>query len=212
MEKQISFQPVSAKHRDSYGGTLRRSRKGRGVRPLACKLSLHVVFKINRSRLKHRSLRSNHGFKLIHAVVQRYANMFFVKVEQISIQHDHLHLLIRTSTRSSFHFFFRVVAGQIAQEFLKRGLSFEKRKRRPKPRVTGTPHVTSKDPGTSEDFWKHRPFSRVVRGYRACKIVRDYIQLNEKEVLGVIRYSKRRLRGLSSSDWRLLWELNWKSI
>jgi hypothetical protein len=54
-------------------------------------------------------------------------------------------------------------------------------------------------------LWKHRPFSRVVRGYRAYKIVRNYIQLNEKEVLGEIKYQSLRLRGLSMSDWKILW-------
>ena len=218
MEKQFSFCGVGSKHRYSHGGSLRRVRKGRGARPLACKLPLHVVFKINSSRLKHRSLRSNRGFKLIHYIVQRYAAMFFVKVEQITIQHDHLHLLIRTSRRSSFHFFFRVVAGQIAQEFLKRGLSFEKGELGRRPSVTGTPHVTKKagdrsrdredrstEVSPSEGFWKFRPFSRVVKGLKAYKIVRDYIQLNEQEVTGRIKYSKLRLKGLSSADWRVLW-------
>ncbi len=222
MEKQFTFYGVSSKHRYSHGGSLRRVRKGRGVRPLACKLPLHVVLKINPSRLKHRSLRAHRSFKLIHYIVQRYAQMFYVKVEQITIQHDHLHLLIRTSRRSSFHYFFRVVAGQIAQEFLKRGLSFENHEVQRKTRVTDTPQVTKKAGDRSRDredlasnkssqknetaeFWKFRPFSRVVKGYKAYKTVRDYIQLNELEATGRIQYSKLRLRGLSSADWCVLW-------
>ena len=45
-----------------------------------------------------------------------------------------------------------------------------------------------------------------MRGYKAYLVVRDYIELNEKEVTGVIRYSKNRLKGLSMADWKLLWE------
>ena len=207
MAKQFSFDQVGSKHKYSHGGALRRLSGGRGVRPLACKLPLHVVFKINRSRLKRRSLRSNQSFRLIHKIVRNYAKMFFVKVEQITIQPDHLHLLIRTSRRSLFHHFFRVVAGQIAQQFLKWGLSFEKTERWPKARVTGTPNqgLNMKYPERSEDFWKFRPFSRVVKGYKAYQIIKDYIQLNEQEVTGVIKYSKLRLRGLSSAEWNLLW-------
>jgi hypothetical protein len=54
-------------------------------------------------------------------------------------------------------------------------------------------------------LWKYRPFSRVVRGYKAYRIVRDYVQLNEKEITGQIPYRKQRLKGLSSSEWEALW-------
>jgi hypothetical protein len=50
-----------------------------------------------------------------------------------------------------------------------------------------------------------RPFSRVIKGWKAYRIVKDYIQLNIKEALGEIRYNKRRLKGLSTSEWDILW-------
>src|SRR3989344_5359383 len=92
-----------------------------------------------------------------------------------------LHCLIRASHRHLFQNFFRVVAGQIAQRI---------------EMVTDTPN--------SKKLWKYRPFSRVLRGYNALKIVRDYIQLNELEALGVIKYNKKRLCGLSTSEWEIL--------
>ena len=54
-------------------------------------------------------------------------------------------------------------------------------------------------------LWMYRPFSRVVRGYKTYKVVRNYIQLNEKEALGIIPYKKNRLRGLSLAEWEILW-------
>jgi hypothetical protein len=45
----------------------------------------------------------------------------------------------------------------------------------------------------------------VVRGWKAYQTVRDYIQLNEKEATGEIRYKKNRLRGLSAGEWEILW-------
>jgi hypothetical protein len=54
-------------------------------------------------------------------------------------------------------------------------------------------------------LWKYRPFTRVVRGFKAYKLVRDYIQLNEKEATGEIRYSKQRLRGLLADELSRLW-------
>ncbi len=67
-------------------------------------------------------LRVSRRFKLIHFLIQKYAVKFFIKVEQVSIQNDHIHLLIRTSRRSLYQHFFRVLAGQIAQVFEKEGL------------------------------------------------------------------------------------------
>lgn len=61
------------------------------------------------------------------------------------------------------------------------------------------------DPQTGTGLWKHRPFSRVVRGWRAYRIVRDYIQLNELEARGAIPYRESRLKGMSSADWEILW-------
>jgi REP element-mobilizing transposase RayT len=149
--------------------------------------------------------------------MQKYSQKFFIKIEQVSIQSDHIHCLIRTSRRSNFHYFFRVVAGQIAQQFENLELLnspaptwskslptvmpktlLKMKKEEDQSSVTDTPRAELR-------LWKYRPFSRVVRGYKAYLIVRDYIQLNEKEATKVIRYSKSRLKGLSLGDWELLW-------
>lgn len=193
--KQFSFDQIKSRDRYSYGGTLRQKRIGRGQRPLACKQALHVVFKVHKSRLRHRGLRSAQGFALIHKIIKQYAARFFVKIEHLSIQNDHIHLLVRTNRRSHFHFFFRVVAGQIAQRFQKEGLLLNPAKKT----------VTDTHPVQGTRLWKYRPFSRVVIGWRAFSIALNYIQLNEQEALGKIRYQKKRLRGLSSSDWEILW-------
>ena len=78
-------------------------------------------------------------------------------------------------------------------------------------------HVESKDPlqirnktreikgEGSLKLWKYRPFSRVVKGWKAYQIVRHYIQINEKEANREIRYRKERLKGLSLAEWQLLW-------
>lgn len=193
---QYSFYKTPRGHQFCHGGELRKSRRGRGQRPLSCKEPLHTVFKINKLNLRHQSLRSPQTFLLVQKIVARYAKRFMVKIEQISIQHDHIHILIRTSRRSLYHHFFRVVAGQLAQRFEKEGLLRD---------VTGTPKSAERRIKRKVKLWMHRPFSRVVRGYRAYKIVRNYIQLNEKEVLGQIMYQSQRLRGLSLGVWQILW-------
>ena len=120
--KQLVLFKTNWKHQLSHGGVLRNKRAGRGQRPLSCKEPLHLVFKLDSSRLRHRSLRSYRGFALTQKIIRKYSSHFAVKVEQLSIQNDHIHALVRTSRRSQYQHFFRVVAGQIAQRFEKEGL------------------------------------------------------------------------------------------
>jgi putative transposase len=181
-------------HKLSYGGSLRNQRVGRTARPLSTKAPIHCVLKINRKHTRI-GLRSYQAFAMINQLLNTYAKRFMVKVEQVSIQGDHIHLLIRASRRSPYQNFFRVVAGQIAQQFLGRKWLL----------VTDTPKGQKKGHGKRGKLWKYRPFTRIVVGWRAYKIVRHYIQLNEKEILGEIPYRKERLKGLSSSEWKLLW-------
>ncbi len=59
--------------------------------------------------------------------------------------------------------------------------------------VTDTPNV-----------WKARPFTRVIRGWKAYRTAIFYVLLNRKEADGIIPYRKNRLKGLSSVEWELL--------
>ena len=193
--KQLSLIPSVGKFQYNHGGVLRQKRRGRKQRPLSSKDAVHLVFKARREVLKESSFRGRKSFSLCHQILKKYARRFFVKIEQLSIQGDHIHLLIRCSRRSQFHAFFRVSAGQIAQVFQKQNLLSVGAS------VTDTP----RSPAPLGRLWKYRPFTRVVKSFTALKIVRDYIQLNEQEALGKIRYTKNQLKGLSSVDWQILW-------
>ncbi|WP_413576992.1 transposase [Bdellovibrio sp. HCB290] len=172
-------------HRLSYGGDLRKSSFGRGSRPLSAKNPIHLVLKINKFAVRG-GLRNPHVFRLLNTLLKRYSLKFFVKIEQVSIQNDHVHILIRGGRRSKLQSFFRVVPGQFAQ------------------RLTDTPQRGRED----LKIWKHRPFTRVVKGHRAYKTVRNYIQLNECEANGR-PYSKNRLRGMSHEQIKELWSGKW---
>lgn len=207
-QESFSFAKTKSAHRFCHGGVLRKQRAGRGQRPLSSKESLHLVLKVRREKLRSESLRTPANFQLIHEIIRRYSQKFFVQIEQISIQGDHLHVLIRTKRRSHFHHFFRVTAGQIAQRFQNEG--------RLKNQVTGTSSTAAKAAANRKyassqtkvkgtKLWKYRPYSRFVRGRKAYQTVRNYIQLNEQEAKGKIKYNKDRLKGLSNSEWEILW-------
>ncbi len=130
----------------SYGGTLRQKRNGRGTRPLSSREPLHLVLKVNKEKVS-RGLRTPKRFLLIHQILEKYALKFFVKVEQISVQGDHIHINLRATRRSNYQSFFRVLAGQIAQQFEKAGLLTA---------VTDTPGRGKK---TGRGLWRYRPFT-----------------------------------------------------
>ena len=178
-----------AKNRFAHGGELRKTRAGRGARPLSTKSAIHLVFKANR-RMQRLGYRSPKGFAICNSVIKRYAKRFFVKIEELAICSDHVHLSVRFTKRSLGQHFLRVVAGQIAQQMEKHGL-----------KVTDTPKGLRK----KRSLWKHRVFSRVTRGWREAMHLMLYVRLNRKEAEGKIPYRKARLKGLSSAEWELLW-------
>ncbi len=182
LKKQLAFEKVNYKLSDSHGGDLRKKRRGRKARPLSTKQAIHLVLKIDRKKIK-RGFRSPLGFVICNSVIKRYSKRFFVKIDQLAICGDHIHMIVKLSRRSFGQHFFRVVAGQIAQQMKNNGFW-----------VTDTPSV-----------WKVRPFTRVVRGWQAYKTALDYVRLNLKEAEGKIPYKKERLRGLSSAEWEILW-------
>ncbi|WP_210415674.1 transposase [Bdellovibrio sp. ZAP7] len=181
-QQTFSSLKIPSKHRYCHGGILRRSSKGRGARPLSHKDPIHLLFKVNKIAVKG-GLRSLRSFSLMNRVLKRYSAKFYVKVEQFSVQMDHVHMLVRGSRRSNLQSFMRVLAGQFAQT------------------LTDTHSLKHEGP----KVWKYRPFSRVIKGFRPYQTVRNYIQLNELEALGR-PYSKTRLRGLSQEQLVELWE------
>ena len=179
--QQLQLFKETWSHRFCGGGTLRNSRRGRQARPLSTKDPLHLVFKVNKGTVTG-GLRAPRNSARLQKVLRKYAKRFYIRIEQFSIQTDHIHILIRAPKRTLAQHFFRVLAGQFAQCLTK---SF-------------------RQSYTGKRIWKHRPFSRVVRGWKPYLIIRDYIQLNEQEALGRT-YSKTRLRGLSLKQREELW-------
>ncbi|MFN8945337.1 MAG: transposase, partial [Pseudobdellovibrionaceae bacterium] len=149
--KQLSFQSTNWKHRFAHGGSLRQLAKGRGARPLSSREPLHLVFKINKAKMRG-GLRGWKSQKIIKFLFQKYAKKFFVRIDQITIQRDHIHVIVRSPRRFYFQSFFKVIAGQIAQVFQKQGLlKSDEELLKPNQGMTATPKGTG--------LWKYRPFS-----------------------------------------------------
>jgi len=208
--KQLGFQKINWKHQHNHGGTLRKKRAGRKARPLSTKQPIHLVFKANKEVLRG-GFRTRRRFMLIHFLLKKYAKRFWIRIDKVSIQFDHIHLIVRAPRRAKYLDFFRVIAGQIAQRFEKDGLLNLVTCHAAKAAVTDTPETTKglvQSGGIQQKvalkLWKFRPFTRVVIGYRAYQRARDYLLLNDLEAIGKIPYRKERLRGLSASEWELI--------
>ncbi len=189
---QLGFEKINWSHRYAHGGSLRNFRAGRTARAISSKDPIHLVFKANRKCVPG-GLRQPRRFRRIHQLCDRYAKRFFIKLDKMSIQGDHIHILVRTAKRSGLQNFLRVFAGQIAQRFEAEGLS-----RRIFADSTDIIERRHK-------LWKYRPFTRVVKGRRAYVTVTLYVELNEQEAQGKIPYRKDRLRGIQIDEWRIFW-------
>jgi REP element-mobilizing transposase RayT len=206
--KQTAFQKINWQHRYAHGGSLRQKRAGRKERAISLKDPIHLVLKTNRECVPG-GFRTPKRFRLIHQVCDRYSKRFFVKIEKMSVQGDHLHLIVRATKRSGFQHFLRVFTGQIAQQFENKGLIELQHTVKALAQVTGTPgRYTNQTKSLEKErrkLWKYRPFTRVVKSYRAYLTLRDYVQLNEQEARGQIRYRGNRLKALRDDEWRVLW-------
>ncbi len=169
------------RNKSCYGGVLRNHRSKRQSRRLSNKRFHHLTFKLNRN-VHAASLRTPKTYLICQHVIRAYAKRFRVKIASHSIQHDHIHLLVRSDRKSNYQSFFRVVAGQIAQ------------------RVTDTFHCVK----FKQNFWKYRPFTRIVRSRKSYLITKAYIRMNELEGRGIIPYQKKRLKCSTPQLWSLL--------
>ena len=136
-----------------HGGQLSLGKR-KERRTLCSKRAIHLILKSNKP-----ILRANKN--KIEKATRKYAKRFSIKIYQESIQRDHLHSLIRISSRQSYSKFIRALTSYLARH-LGRGL------------------------------WKLLPFTRVVNWGRSYKIVKEYIEMNEREILGLQPYRKRK--------------------
>lgn len=190
--KQLNFIPQSRYNsRKEHGGSLLLGRR-RKQRPLSVKTPLHLVLKSDfatssRSLLRHRPL--------IESIIKNAQRRFHIRVYEMAIVSNHIHLLIKGKHRRDIQNFFRVVAGHIAQEILRQFpiLESERHKKHwggapSRQRQTEAPHATR---DKENKFWQTRLYSRVVSWGREFFNVKKYVVRNTLEALGFITYKSR---------------------
>jgi putative transposase len=157
---QLSF----LRHEPSaYGGELYKKRKGRlRGRPLDTRSTMHLVLRSSQARGTQSFWRHR---PVVKALTTKFAQKYGVKVLSLANVGNHLHFHIQLGYRRTYPAFIRALTGSLAMA------------------VTGTSRWK---PGKTK-FWDYRPFTRIVKGYRAFLSLRDYIQINQLEGLGYRR-------------------------
>ncbi len=176
--KQLFLLPKS-NTRKEHGGTLALGKR-RTRRHLSVKAPLHLVLRSDfafgpRSLVRHRPL--------VERIIKKAKKRFHIRVYELAVVSNHIHLLVKGYSRQDLQNFFRVVAGHIAQEILR---LFPVPAREHAKRG-GAPEDREKE----NKFWQTRIYSRIVSWGREYLNVKKYVIQNECEALGLIPYHAR---------------------
>ena len=164
----------------AYGGELLKTRKGRARgRPLDTKHTMHLVLRSSKA-IGDWSFWKPQNKEKIRCIIQKFSRKYGVKIYSLANVGNHLHFQIKLSNRHSYRPFIRSVTSSIAMA------------------VTGASRwkPLKKDKGR---FWDHRPFTIVIIGLRAFLNLKNYIDINQLEGLGLGRPQARFFIG-----WRKL--------
>lgn len=157
----------------AYGGDLLKTRKGRsGPRPISTRDSIHLVLRSSKAKGKW-SFRAPQNQQKIAAIVQRFAIKHHIKILSFANVGNHLHLHIQLLQLHSYRKFIRAITSAIAMT------------------ITGVSRWKKSEQSTSPKFWDYRPFTRVVRSYKAVLNLKDYIEINRWEGFGASRKAAR---------------------
>ena len=149
--------------KSAWGGALYKTRAGRiGRRPVATSHSMHFVLRSSKARAQFSFWRHR---QRISSVIQTFAAKHGVHVHGMANVGNHIHLHVQVSHRRGYLRFIRAVTSCIAT-VVKRGQRIGR-------------------------FWDQRPFSRIAYGRKAFYRVRDYVDVNELEGMGLDRASAR---------------------
>lgn len=172
--KQLQFRNLAVS-RDSFGGSLLKGNP-KVRRPLDSKLPTHLVLRANAS-----FLRLPKRFAKVNEAVALTCRKHGVSIYRYANVGNHIHLLVRLRSRRGWAAFIRELTGRVAQIALGLGPS-EK---------------------SAAKFWKFRPFTRVVRGWKkAYQLALRYVELNRLEAEGLIR----RTESKTLRELRAVWD------
>ncbi len=150
-----------------FGGSNLKSHP-KVARPISTKDFMHVVLKSDQAKGPLSFLRIE---RVLIALVQNLGAKLDVKVKDVVVMTNHIHLAIKVRHRRHFKAYLRALSGLIVRKLLKTERS---------------------KPASLDKFFKGRPFSGIVNsGRKSFLILSRYFELNRLEKCG---YSKAESR------------------
>lgn len=122
---------------------------------------------------------------MIQNQIKKWSRYFGISVYEYAICGNHLHFLIRGKNRLAIQNFFRVIAGHIAQNILRKYPISERERSEKAGNAPGEAKYQRK-------FWELLLFTRVLSSWgKEFRVVKRYIIQNTLEALNLIAYKPR---------------------
>jgi REP element-mobilizing transposase RayT len=145
--KQLSLFKAELKH---FGGALLHGRR-RKSRPLNRKDAIHLVIRSSwAGAIPQTSLTNKSNKGAIQKILNQYAKKYGVRLYQIAIVSNHIHLVLRIPNAGAYRNFIRVITGAIAEQVMRRQ-SFKLFKQW--VFQAGDPRCTKEIQGKGQRFW-----------------------------------------------------------
>lgn len=154
-------------------------KKGKVRRPLDTKKAIHLVLRSDLAKGKRSLLRNK---AMVLRILAIFAKRFNIRVYEVAVCGNHLHCLVKGRYRPQLQNFFRVFAGQVAQEILR---LFPLQKNEEKAFRGGT------HPKSEKSFWSYLAYTRLVRWGVDFRNVKAYVFRNTLEALRLIPYVRK---------------------
>ncbi len=160
-----------------YGGEFYKKRAGRVCgRSVTTRESMH--FTLRSTQAKGAWSFRRHKTK-IASILAKFAKKNGVILLSFANVGNHIHIHLRLTNRHTYRPFIRAVTSAI---------------------MMATTGVSRWSKHRVKNFWDLRPFSRVIRGFKAFLTLKDYIRINQYEGEG---YSRSQAHFIVKFDWRV---------
>jgi REP element-mobilizing transposase RayT len=152
-----------------FGGSLLKNSHAKTARPFKKNTPLHIVLRAKKAT--GRKSMFNH-VSWIEKQMKTIAQKTGVRLERFENVGNHIHILLRATRRESLRAFLRGITSTIARK------------------ITGA----KRGKELKEKFWDARPFSRLIKGFKAYRIAQDYLNKNRIEAIGFQEFLREQMQ------------------
>lgn len=190
--KQLTFPSANSTSPKKFFGGALLDGKRKSLRPLSSKDAIHFVLRSEYAFGRDSFLAKRHQPQ-VNRVIIHFAKKFGVRIYQKSINSNHIHLLVRITSRKLYRAFIKAVSGKIATQIMGGRCFYEYIQEKTSTPIASSPRgYGSADEAKALGFWQFRPFSRVVKWGKDYKGCFNYLKQNTLEAIGFVKYVERK--------------------